>query len=102
MSEHIKAWQCIGCGRVDAPQNCVGICEDRKVEFVYASEHEDAMACLELASSQVRALSALVQRLASTTPRSGEWEQSYRALQAQARALLATLQAPAPPLDTRD
>jgi len=92
MSEHINAWQCIGCGRIEAPQNCIGICEDRKVKFVYASEHEDAMARLELASSQVSALSALVRRLASTTPREGEWEQSYRALQAQARALLATLQ----------
>ena len=98
MSEHIKAWQCIGCGRIEAPQNCIGICEDRKVEFVYATEHEDAMARLELASTQVSALSAFVRRLASTTPRKGEWEQSYRALQAQARTLLATLQTTAPPV----
>ena len=101
MSEHIKAWQCIGCGRIEAPQNCIGICEDRKVEFVYASEHEDAMARLELASSQVSALSALVRRLASTTPREGEWEQSYRVLQTQARALLATLQTTTPVAPTR-
>ena len=47
MSEHIKAWQCIGCGKIEAPQNCIGICEDRKVELVYASEHEDAMARLD-------------------------------------------------------
>ena len=102
MSEHIKAWQCIGCGRIEAPQSCIGICEDRKVEFVYASAHEDAVARLELASSQVSALSALVRRLASTTPRKGEWEQSYRALQAQARALLATLQTTAALPEIRD
>jgi hypothetical protein len=48
------------------------------------------------------ALSMLVRRLASTTPRNGEWEQSYRALQAQARALLATLQTTAPAPDIRD
>jgi len=42
MTERIKAWQCIGCGRIDGPQNCIGICEDRKVEFVYAVEHDDA------------------------------------------------------------
>jgi hypothetical protein len=92
MGEHIKAWQCIGCGRIEAPQNCIGICEDRKVELVYGFEHEEALARLELASSQVIALSALVRRIASTKPRDGEWEHSYRALQEQARALLATLQ----------
>ena len=92
MSEHIKAWQCIGCGRIEGPQNCIGICQDRKVEFVYAFEHEDALAQLSLARGQVSALSTLVRRLASTKPREHEWEHSYRALQAQARALLATLQ----------
>ena len=97
MSEHINAWQCIGCGRIEAPQNCIGICEDRKVEFVYAFEHEDALARLELASSQVTALTALVRRLASTTPRDDAWERSYRALQEQARALLAHSEAHAPP-----
>ena len=33
MSEHTKAWQCIGCGRIEAPQTCIGICEDCKVEL---------------------------------------------------------------------
>jgi hypothetical protein len=92
MSEHIKAWQCIGCGRIDGPQNCIGICQDRKVEFVYAFEHEDALTQLELIRGQVSVLVALVRRLASTKPREHEWEHSYRALQEQVRALLATLQ----------
>jgi hypothetical protein len=92
MSEHIKAWQCIGCGTIEAPQTCIGVCQDRKVEFVYAFEHEDALAQLQLARGELSALSALVRRLASTRPREHEWENSYRALQAQARALLATLQ----------
>ncbi len=92
MSEHIKAWQCIGCGRIEAPQNCIGICQDRKVEFVYAFEHDDALAQLELARGQVQALASLVRRLASTKPREHEWEHSYRALQAQAQTLLARLQ----------
>lgn len=92
MSEHIKAWQCIGCGKIEAPQTCIGICQDRKVEFVYAFEHEDALAQLALARAQVSALLALVRRLAWTKPREREWEHSYRALQEQARELLATLQ----------
>jgi hypothetical protein len=92
MSEHIKGWQCIGCGKIEAPQTCIGICQDRKVEFVYAFEHEDALAQLALAHTQANALLALVRRLAWTKPREREWEHSYRALQEQARELLATLQ----------
>ena len=38
MNDYAKAWQCIGCGRIEAPQPCLGICEDRKVEFVYAMQ----------------------------------------------------------------
>jgi len=90
MTGHIKAWQCIGCGKIEAPQNCIGVCEDRRVEFVYASEHEDALAH---ARRQTESLMALVRRLARTTPRDGEWERSYRALQQQARKTLATITA---------
>ncbi len=85
----IEAFQCIGCGRIEAPQACIGICEDRKVEFVYASQHAEALRRLELAEERIRSLEKLVRQLASTTPRAGEWERSYRALQAQARSTLA-------------
>ena len=88
MTERVKAWQCIGCGRIEAPQNCVGICQDRKVEFVYASEHEKALAQAVAAQEQTVALATLARKLAWTTPREGEWERSYRALQDQARQVL--------------
>lgn len=92
MNEYIKAWQCIGCGKVDVPQPpCIGVCQDRKVEFVYASEYEAALARAALADQRVKALEALVRRLARTTPRGGEWERSYRVLQDQARQTLAAL-----------
>lgn len=92
MAEYIKAWQCIGCGKVDVPQPpCIGVCQDRKVEFVYASEYEAALAQAALAEQRMRTLELLVRRLARTTPRSGEWERSYRALQDQARQTLAAL-----------
>ena len=86
MIERMKAWQCIGCGRIEAAQTCIGICQDRRVEFVYASEHEEALA---RALGQADALRALVRRLAWTTPHEGEWERSFRALQEQARRTLA-------------
>ena len=86
MTEYVKAWQCIGCGKIEAPQTCVGVCQDRKVELVYAHEHRDAIA---LANAQARAMEALVRQIAWTTPRDGEWERSYRALQQRARQSLA-------------
>jgi len=89
MSEYVKAWQCIGCGKIEAPQTCVGVCQDRRVEFVYAAEHEEAL--LELARERARAsrFEALVRQLAHTTPHQHEWERSYLALQNQARQALA-------------
>ena len=91
MTEHVKAWQCIGCGRIEAPQTCIGVCQDRKVEFVYAFEHEEILAQLRLARRRADALEALVRRLAFTTPHEGEWEHSYRALQKQGHRALAGL-----------
>lgn len=82
MIDTIKAWQCIGCGKVDVPQPpCIGICQDRKVEFVYASQYETAR-------KQAQVFEALIRRLAWTNPRPGEWERSYRVLQEQARLAL--------------
>ena len=91
MNETVKAWQCIGCGKIEAPQTCIGVCQDRKVEFVYASEHSEAMAELAQARRRAGLLEALVRRLVATNPRQGGWEHSYRALQEQARATLAAL-----------
>jgi len=91
MNDHVKAWQCIGCGRIEAPQTCIGVCQDRKVEFVYAAEHEQTLAQLALVRRQAKALEALVRRLANTKPHNDGWEHSYRAMQEQARSTLASL-----------
>lgn len=91
MTERVKAWQCIGCGKIEAPQTCIGVCEDRKVEFVYAFEHAEVESQLQAARRQVEVLGALVRQIAHSTPRNGEWERSYLALQAKAKAVLATL-----------
>ena len=89
MNDYVKAWQCIGCGRIEAPQTCIGVCQDRKVEFVYASEHEEVLAQLDLARRRASALEALARRLAGTNPHKDGWEASYRAMQEQARSMLA-------------
>jgi len=91
MSKRLTAWQCIGCGRIEAPQPCIGICQDCKIDLVYASEHDKVLAQLEFTRWQAGALAALVRQLAHATPRKGEWERSYRAVQARARRTLELL-----------
>jgi hypothetical protein len=90
--ERVPAWQCIGCGKIEATQPCIGVCRDRRVEFVYASEHDAAMQRERAAAHQrLEALAAIVRQIAWTTPREGECERSYRALQARARQLVRSL-----------
>lgn len=80
-----KAWECTGCGRVEAPQPCLGICQDRAVELV----HADAYRQLQEDNAQMR---ELILRLARTTPTSDGWEAGYRALQERATRLLDQLE----------
>lgn len=81
MVETVTAWQCIGCGKIEAPQQCVGVCQDRKIELVYADEHRVALAhSLEV--------DALLRQIAFSTPHDDAWQASYQALQGRARKLL--------------
>jgi hypothetical protein len=91
MTEYVKAWQCIGCGKIEAPQTCIGVCQDRRVEFVYASDHKELLAQLRATRRHALAASAVLRRLASTTPHDREWERSYRAIQEQARRVLTMI-----------
>jgi hypothetical protein len=81
MTERIAGWRCIGCGKVDAPQPCVGVCQDRKVELVLAGDYDALLA----RTQELESALALIARI---TPREGEWEASWRALQERARQLL--------------
>ena len=84
----ITAWQCIGCGRLEAPQTCIGVCQDRKVELVTAWDHAEALVALEEANERIQTLEALLKNLARTTPREDGWKQSFLAFQTQARKAL--------------
>ena len=75
MTERMKAWQCIGCGRIESDATCVGICQDVPITVVSAADYD--------------LMRQFVQQLARTSPRDGEWERSYRAMQERARRLLA-------------
>lgn len=81
----MKVWQCIGCGRIEEPRECVGVCQFARIDVVHAWQHEQA-----LGEERARwaGLERLAHRLAHATPRAGEWERGYRALQEEARRLL--------------
>ena len=81
MADIITAWQCIGCGKIEAPQQCVGVCQDRRIELVDAKEHRAVLA----RSVEV---DALLRQIAFSTPHDDAWQASYRALQERARKLL--------------
>lgn len=80
-----KAWECTGCGRIEAPQPCLGICQDRAVELVHAEAYRQ----LQADNANMR---ELILRLARTSPREGQWESGYRALQKRADELLERLE----------
>src|SRR6516162_4328466 len=92
LAAEFVAWQCIGCGRIEGPQPCIGVCQDRKVSFVYASDYAAVLSRLLEAEERIAALEGLVRRMALSTPRTGEWERSYRSLQEEARQVLKGLQ----------
>ncbi len=85
-TERFKAWQCIGCGRIDGPAQCVGVCQDRPVELVNADEVLRAWQAVE-------ALVGVVRTIAHTRPKDGECLATWLALQARARSALAAADA---------
>lgn len=87
-AERFAAWQCIGCGRIEGAQPCIGVCQDRKAVFVHAADYDRLLASWSRTQADLAVLRALLQQLAATTPRDGAWASGYRAFQARARALL--------------
>jgi hypothetical protein len=93
MTERMIAWQCMGCGRIEGAQPCIGICQDRKAEFVYAADYDQLASELAQARRQLDVLTAALRQIVVTTPRGNGWERNYRALQERARQILAELAA---------
>jgi hypothetical protein len=87
----VTVWQCIGCGRIESSQPCIGVCQDRQARFVAAADHEEALARLQAARQKAAALEVLMHRLTLTSPREGEWKNCYTSFQAEARRLLSEL-----------
>ena len=83
MTERVQAWQCMGCGKLDSDATCLGVCQDRKVVLVSASDYDEAR-------REVDELRLFIRQLANVSPRGESWERSYKALQERARRLLSS------------
>lgn len=95
--EYIVAWQCIGCGKIEAPQPCIGVCQDRKVQLVGKADYEAAVAERDALAERLAHVHAKLQRFALAKPRADRWQQTWEALQQELRALVATLEIDAAP-----
>jgi len=89
--EYIPVWQCIGCGRIEAPQTCIGVCRDKKVFVIGKGEHEEALEQLAELRRQLAAARSQLQRFAQCTPKQDQADQAFSALQTQVRVLLKQL-----------
>lgn len=94
MIDYIQAWQCIGCGKIEAPQPCIGVCRDRKVLMVGKDDYERALAEIDALRARLAQAHGMLQRFGLAKPNEGQWERSWTALQAQLREALAVLDVP--------
>jgi hypothetical protein len=95
-AEPATTWWCAECGGIDAPHPCLGICVWRPVEWVnrvvYAYQRKRVLAERE---RELR-LRRLLRRVASVTPREGQWERGWRVLQADGQEALRRSSANSP------
>lgn len=84
----LTAWRCIGCGKVEAPQPCIGVCSDRKVELVEARDYDMALARIARVEAERDRLLEFLRMMARNKPHEDCWESSYRHLQALAESML--------------
>jgi hypothetical protein len=85
----IEAWGCPVCGRVDAPQPCLGVCVRRPVLMADAAGYRELAAGVEAAERRDEALGALAHLVVHVTPRPGQEERTRAALAGRARQLTA-------------
>lgn len=84
----VTGWWCERCGNVDLPQPCLGVCIWRPADWVNVALYERELALAATALRAAPSLRRFVARAAAVTPREGQWQRNWTALQAQARAAL--------------
>lgn len=81
---YVTAWWCAGCGRIEAPQPCLGVCVRRPVDYVRAHEHARALAAIEEARRTEVDLTAMARQAAWVMPRPGHAAETWTALRERA------------------
>lgn len=94
--DYVDAWQCIGCGRIEMPQTCIGVCRDRKVQLIGRETHEQALRQVARLEHLLSATRSRLVRFAQCSPHAGESDSTFAALKQQLRELIAELPAGAP------
>lgn len=81
MVQTIEAWKCVGCGRLQADRPCIGVCTDKRVELIEATD------CAELIW-RIEQLESVLGLIARVTPKPEALAENWQALQVRASALL--------------
>ncbi|UXI70487.1 hypothetical protein [Tahibacter amnicola] len=84
----IPVWQCIGCGRIELPQICIGVCRDEKRYLVSAHALDASVAENERLRRVLGEVCSRLQRFAHARPRENRWEAAFLSLQAEVAALI--------------
>jgi hypothetical protein len=84
----IEGWGCPRCGRVDAPQQCLGICIRRPGLVADIAEYREYAAQAERAAEADRVLSAFAHVVGGVHPRPGQEQRTVEGLRSRARELL--------------
>ena len=84
----IEGWGCPRCGRVDAPQQCLGICIRRPGLVADITEYREYAAHAQRMAESDRTLSAFAHIVGGVHPRPGREQQTVEGLRPRARQLL--------------
>jgi hypothetical protein len=84
----IEGWGCPRCGRVDAPQPCLGICVRRPGLVADITEYREYAAEAQGAAEADRLLTAFAHVVGGLHPRPGREQQTLDGLRERARTLL--------------
>jgi hypothetical protein len=87
-SNAVEVWQCIGCGRIEAPQPCIGVCQDRKVTLVGKADHDRVLEEMARLHDRIDALRSLLTQFTRATPHESGLRASWEQLQARAQQAL--------------
>jgi len=93
MVEIIDGWQCPGCGKIEVPASCTGLCADVRVALVGAGDYAMAIQRAERAERECRELRSLLGELAGTVPAAGFPEEDRLEVSRRAWAYLAETEA---------